>query len=104
MTAVKAWRLRPMVECARCHRDRPHAGRGLCHSCHVLTGLDGTRDNYPRTLRRGEDVVEDYVFLREQGADDREIADRLGMHVDELRVMVRRERVSSPPNPKGLRS
>lgn len=92
MTDQKAWQLRPIVNCARCKRDRHHCARGLCHSCHVLTGLDGTRDQYPPTRRKGADVVEDYTFLREQGAGDYEIADRLGMHVDKLREIVRRPR------------
>lgn len=83
MTAVlPRQRCRPIVSCLRCKRDRQHGGRGLCTSCLILTGLDGTREQYPRaTRRRREDTREDYWFLRSQGMEHREIAAQL--HVTE---------------------
>lgn len=74
--------------CARCERDRPHCSRGLCNSCYVLTGRDGTRDKYPRTWRRREDLVEDGKFLRDQGIGDREICDRLHLRPFRLRELL----------------
>lgn len=83
MTGAQARkRHRPIVNCARCKRDRQHGGRGLCTSCLILTGQDGTREQYPRaTRRRREDTREDYWFLRSQGMGHREIAAKL--HVTE---------------------
>lgn len=77
-TAVRRKRHRPIVNCARCKRDRQHGGRGLCTSCLILTGQDGTREQYPRlTRRRREDTREDLCFLRGQGMEIREIAAQL---------------------------
>lgn len=44
---------RPIIECARCHRDRPHKGRGLCSACYqsVLTFNRHELVNYPTTPR-----------------------------------------------------
>lgn len=85
-------RIRPIVNCARCHRDRRHRARGLCDSCHVLTGPqgDGTRDNYPLINRRNEDTVEDYAFLRGQGLSLDEIAARLNRAPDYLRQVAKK--------------
>lgn len=80
--AQRRQRIRPLVNCARCHRDRSHGGRGLCTSCLILAGKDGTREQYPRsTRRRRTDTVEDLHFLLGRGMGIREIAAQL--HVTE---------------------
>lgn len=81
---------RPVVDCLRCKRSRRHHARGLCDSCFVITGQDGTRDQFPRRRRRDVDTLEDYRFLREQGCSEQEIVQRLGVRVDDLRRLVRK--------------
>lgn len=86
--------MRSTIICVRCHRERKHGGRRLCTSCFILTGPaphgDGTRDQYPRTVRPREHTVEDYEFLRSQGLDHNEIAVKLGRTPDHLRGLMKR--------------
>jgi hypothetical protein len=81
---------RSTVDCARCGRTRTHRGRGLCGSCHVITGLDGTRERYPRRRRRDTDTLEDYRFLTDQGCGEQEVVQRLGIRIDDPRRLVRK--------------
>lgn len=84
---------RGIVICVRCQRERQHGGRRLCTSCFILTGPaphgDGTRENYPRTVRLPEHTVEDYRFLSGQGLDHSEIATRLNRTPEYLRALMR---------------
>lgn len=85
---------RGIVTCVRCRNTRQHGGRGLCTSCFILTGPaphgDGTRENYPRTVRPPEHTIDDYRFLSEQGLTHNEIATRLSLTPEYLRALMRK--------------
>lgn len=56
MTCLEPARIasgRPTVECARCHRDRPHKARGLCNACyqHLYEFDRAGLESYPRAPR-----------------------------------------------------
>ena len=98
--------LRRSNVCKLCQRTReelrrhfgdPHDRgliRGMCATCYRRTLERGHIDIHPRITRPGVDVVEDYVFLREQGEINsyREAADRLGVSYEALLKAIGRHR------------
>jgi len=52
----------------------------------------GRLDDYPRATRLAADVAEDHAHLKDNGLNDRQIADRLGMKLDSLHRALGRAR------------
>ncbi len=69
---------------------RKHKTRGLCASCYGIVRKQGCLENYPRLLRRAEDVVEDATELKNLGCSSEEIARRLGMQWNSITLAFRR--------------
>ena len=87
----------PAITCAcGCGRTGPHHGRGLLSACYRRAMRAGRLPDYPSardydtqvalairaheaSIRVTEARIEDYVFLRETGADRAEARDRLGI-------------------------
>ena len=95
MTCVEC--KRPM-RCGRGARieDHPgtvqHFGRGLCATCWERAQKAGTLADYPSTLRRWDELAEDYVILRGEGYTIDVIAERLGMTLKALDKALQRHR------------
>lgn len=72
---------RRAVECVRCHRVRPHAGRGLCDACHSLLRYHDDLADYPpvRNRWRGPELVVEVEFMLGCGESAHTVADRLGL-------------------------
>lgn len=49
--------------CARCDRNRPNRGRGLCGSCYAWARSNGHLFDYERSNRPRAEVVEEVAFL-----------------------------------------
>ena len=93
-----------LIDCAACHRRRPHFGRRWCSACYQRWCRAGKPDGGPpparhlsttrlvavrtaaalaraaRTARR-QGRIEDYAWLRGQGATRTEAAARVGVTV-----------------------
>lgn len=77
----------PVAECARCHKVRPIAARGLDGTCWAAAKSDGTLIDYPRRNRAYTDTVADVAELTAAGIPAEQIAARLGYaHTDSLRA------------------
>jgi hypothetical protein len=48
----------------RTEEVRKHSGRGLCASCWNRAYYSGTLDEYPRTYRRGDELLTEWDSLR----------------------------------------
>lgn len=66
-------------ECLRCHKTRPHHGRGLCVNCYDLAQQSGTLGTWPSRRRSTMPAVAELV---NEGLNRRQIADRLGMSLN----------------------
>lgn len=55
------------------------SGRGLCRRCYSRHERRGTLVDFPRTTRSRDELLDDWVLLREQGLDRRAAAARMGM-------------------------
>lgn len=88
------------VICIVCRRDRYHAARGLCTTCHKRAAREGRLDAYPMLprLRPGArpaaEHYEDYVFLIETGRAQtkRQAAEQLGLKFKTLGKAITRHR------------
>lgn len=58
---------------------RLHDGRGLCEACHDRAIRRGVLMDFERRSRPVDEVVEDWLMLREQGHDRRRAAERMGI-------------------------
>lgn len=80
------------MNCLRCERamvrnaklDHPpgarvHGGRGLCDSCYHFGRVKGFLADFERPSLPAEDLVEEWLILREQGHTRAQAAERLGM-------------------------
>ena len=68
-----------IIICVRCHREGRHQGRGLCNPCYKTLHRDGGLEDYPRMFHAADEVLDDWVFLRDQGYTIRNAAPRMGM-------------------------
>jgi hypothetical protein len=72
---------------------RLHHARGLCSPCYYRAQEADTLDDLEPRLRRNEDVVEEYDFLRSEGVWDLHvIAERMGMTYKALERALHRAR------------
>lgn len=55
------------------------AGRGLCWTCSSRNRRGGTLCDYERVTRSSEEVLAEWVRLRDDGISTRDAAPRLGM-------------------------
>ncbi len=59
---------------------RRHKSRRLCTSCYPRVLQRGELENYPRLRRSGDEVLDEYEHLREQGVDNLSVlARQLGL-------------------------
>lgn len=78
---MSAPRIRTRIICARCHKTRGHAARGLCFPCWRYAGATGQRDKWPaqrpqqRTIAEAGQAIE---ALAAAGHNLGEIAQQLG--------------------------
>jgi len=72
--------------CRRCGRDGELRGRGLDAACYQAARLDGTLIDYERRNRPLAETVEDVRHLAAAGHLREEIARRLGITPESLRV------------------
>lgn len=98
-------------QCARCAvRMRPHrspsapgawaevhAGRGLCARCYHRVRHLGQLADYPTLVRSRDDLLEDYVVLRDEGLSWRACAQRLGMRYPSFETAMCRARAAGDP-------
>lgn len=59
-------------------RDR-NAGRRLCTSCYDRSLRRGTLLNFPMQRRSRDDLLDDWLILRDEGHTLQQAAERLGM-------------------------
>lgn len=53
--------------------------RGLCSNCYAHEEYHGTLIDWPRITRSRDELLDDYVILRQQGYDWKQCAIKLGM-------------------------
>lgn len=76
--------------------SRPE-GRGLCRPCWLHLDKTGELADYERPTRSRDDLLDDYVVLRDQGHDWRQCAERLGMSYPSFeRAMFRARKAGDP--------
>ena len=68
-----------IIICVRCHREGRHQGRGLCNPCYKTLHRDGGLEDYPRTFHAADEVLDDWVLLRDQGYRWKDAAPRIGV-------------------------
>lgn len=69
---------------AKCHKNRPNVGRGLCPGCYENNRRNGTLHQHPTTRWRLRlpDFASEYAHLRSVGLGRANIAARLGVTRD----------------------
>jgi hypothetical protein len=82
---------RNIIACADCGRERNHEGRGLCSVCYYRHRHQGDLAQFPRTLLRSADTVEDYEFLARQGYTRALAAERMGITKKRLEKAIERQ-------------
>ena len=87
----------PVIECARCHRRRPHKARGLCNACANTAFQNGSLHDYPRTTWSRDDLLDEWDMLRTEGYAVRQAADRLGISLSAFRKALERARRDGDP-------
>lgn len=79
------------MRCIDCGRTLYRSeGRGLCSTCRSRHRGRGTLLDFERPSRSAEEVVEDWLILRDQGHDRRQAAARMGMTHHALEQALRR--------------
>lgn len=100
-----------MNHCAECGRPvrRGHSrkdevpgtlrmiGRGLCCACYRRAQREGTLDDYERTFRPREEMLEDWELLRSDGYTVANAAPRMGMTCAALEKALRRAERDGDP-------
>ena len=83
---------------------RRHKSRRLCTSCYPRVLQRGELESYPRLRRSGDEVLDEYRHLREQGVRQHvDLAQRLGLSPGALSTLlwrarrVRDDRAEKPP-------
>lgn len=69
----------------RAHEGHPrHAGRGLCTACHARHKAHGTLIDFERKSWSREELLNEWVLLRDEGIRMRDAAPRIGVSYDAL--------------------
>lgn len=71
--------------------SRRHEARGLCNSCYLLRTRDGTVIDYPRATLPRDDLLDDWVLLRDV-TNTHTAASRLGLTLEGFRTALYRAR------------
>lgn len=81
-----------VVACARCGRERPTHGRGLCHGCYKACQVNGTIDRYATVGPRGTVLARNERIGKrlEAGATYRQIQHEFGVTSDTVHMIARR--------------
>lgn len=91
---------KPIITCHVCHRERPHAGRGLCGMCWgrakrgaispPLCGWPGGCESYPTDGDRCQTHahLEDALWLLRWGESPERVAERVGLALSGLAFLL----------------
>lgn len=102
MADVRTPRASVPPQCGRCRRffpplgDTVHFGRGLCGRCWTKLDEDERLDHEPTTRHR-DDVLDDWLVLREEGHTKAQAAERLGMTFEAFDRAFHRARAAGDP-------
>lgn len=86
-----------MTKCADCPTTDPRRtngvwARGLCGPCYSHHRNTGTLDQFPRKQKPRADVIEDWLFLKAHGHNQRQAAARMDMTYPALARAIERAR------------
>lgn len=83
-------RYTPIADCV--DGEAPFNARGMCVRCYSAARDGGYLADYPRSIRRREDVLDDWNTLRLRGMTMREAAEYVGMRLPSFERAVLRAR------------
>lgn len=91
------------TKCRECSATDPGPrkswARGLCARCYSRHQKRGTLDQFERLIRPRDYVLEDWLFLNEQGYNRAQAAERMGMTRGALDRAIARARRDGDPRP-----
>lgn len=83
---------------------RFHAGRGLCTRCHPAAHRAGTLIDFARHTLSRDELLDDWVLLRDEGLTYTQAAARIGMPVAALKRALNRARADGDPRAEYARN